>query len=648
MNQAYLFNRGLDYMSYQLLGARPDQDSRGRTGYRFTVWAPKAKNVSVVGTFNDWHPDAMPLEKDDQTGLWTGFSTEASLWDKYKYAVTDHQGQICLKADPFARHSEMRPANASILYHPDDYSWQDTDWMRNRPDALNAGPLNIYEVHLGSWRRNPDGSFMNYREIGYELSEYVTKMGYTAVELLPVMEHPLDESWGYQVTGFYSVTSRFGTPADFKHLVDTLHNHKIHVILDWVPAHFPRDAFGLARFDGTSLFEHPDTRLGEQAQWGTYVFDFGKLEVRSFLISNAWFWLHEYHADGLRFDAVSSMLYLNFGRSTFLTNPFGGVENLDAIAFLKQLNGLIREKKPACFLIAEESSTWPGVTQPIDEGGLGFTHKWNMGWMNDTLNYMTREYNDRRWHHHELTFSMTYAFSERFILPMSHDEVVHGKGSLMGRMPGDYWQKFAGLRTLFTYQITHPGSKLLFMGCEFGPFIEWRYDEALEWFLLSYDQHRLLQDFVCRLNHVYRVTEALWSDDHGWDGFRWLNADDAENSVYIYSRHAPDNEVILVILNMKTDPVNKYAITSLRPGCYSILVNSDDCSFGGSGYLAGRSEEVYQTTDIQKGNERLEQNSPEGSGQLVIDIPPLSGLILKREENRVKKMNKEREPDGTN
>ena len=437
MDQAFLFNHGQDFMSYNLLGARPATGPDGKPGYAFAVWAPGAKAVSAVGSFNAWDSKADPLHRRGTTGIWTGFAAGAAQWDRYKYAITAPNGTICLKADPYARHSETRPETASVLYDPEDYTWQDGDWMATRPDALSALPLNIYEVHLGSWKRHADGNFINYRDLADDLGAYAKDMGFNAVELMPIMEHPLDDSWGYQVTGFFSVTSRFGLPSDFKYFVDRLHQLGIRVILDWVPGHFPRDAHGLARFDGTPLYEHADTRRGEHREWGTYVFDYSKLEVRSFLISNAYFWLSEFHIDGLRVDAVSSMLYLDYGRTEFLPNIHGGRENLDAIDTLRQLNSLIREKLPACLMIAEESTSWPKVSHPAGEGGLGFTHKWNMGWMHDTLEYMSRDYIYRKWHHAQLNFSLMYAFSERFVLPFSHDEVVHGKRSLIDRMPGD-------------------------------------------------------------------------------------------------------------------------------------------------------------------------------------------------------------------
>jgi 1,4-alpha-glucan branching enzyme len=652
MNQAYLFNQGQDYMSYHLLGSRPAEDAQGRYGFSFAVWAPAAAAVSVVGTFNAWDIAATPLTRLGSTGIWTGFSPNAHLWDRYKYAVTDAGGKTCLKADPYARHSETRPANASILYDPDDYAWNDAGWMANRPDALSGGPLNIYEVHLGSWKRHEDGSFVNYRDLGRDLADYVSDMGYTAVELMPVMEHPLDESWGYQVTGYYSVTSRFGTPADFKFLIDCLHQKGIRVILDWVPAHFPKDEFGLARFDGTPLYEHADSRLGEHQEWGTYVFDFSKLEVRSFLISNAWFWLQEYHIDGLRIDAVSSMLYLNYGRTDFLHNRFGGVENLDAIAFVRQLNGLVREKLPQCLMIAEESTPYPGVSRPIGENGLGFTHKWNMGWMHDSLDYMSREFIYRRWHHNQLTFSMMYAFTERFILPLSHDEVVHGKHSLIDRMPGDYWQRFACLRTLYIYHMTHPGGKLMFMGGEFGQFIEWRFNEQLEWFLLAYESHRNLQSFVRQLNHLYRDHAALWEQDMSWEGFNWLNADDSQNSVYSYLRRSAGGEILIVVLNMTPSPLPGYTLTVPMAGCYLIEINSDESVFGGSGYPTGSWTGLYDTARL--GDYRAEADSDanesdqEHPDQLIIDIPPLCGLIMRRQTSEEFKKTHGRKTYGSN
>ena len=619
MDQAYLFNKGLDYMSYNMLGSRPAAARDGTTGFSFAVWAPSAQAVAVTGTFNNWDTDKNPLERLGLTGIWTGFVAGAQLWDRYKYAITGADNRQVLKADPYARHSETRPGDASILYDPSDFTWEDSDWMSDRPDACSPVPLNIYEVHLGSWKRHDNGDFMNYRELAADLGAYLVDMGYTAVELMPIMEHPLDDSWGYQVTGYYSVTSRFGTPADFKFFVDTMHRLDIRVILDWVPAHFPRDAFGLGRFDGTALYEHSDTRLGEQKEWGTYVFDFSKLEVRSFLMSNAWFWLQEYHLDGLRIDAVSSMLYLNYGRTEYVTNIHGGTDNLEAIAFFHQLNRLIREKKPDCLMIAEESTAWPKVSWPIDDGGLGFTHKWNMGWMHDTLEYMGRDYVFRKWHQSQLTFSLMYAFTERFVLPFSHDEVVHGKRSLIDRMPGDIWRKFACLRAMLLYQITHPGAKLMFMGGEFGQFIEWRFAEQLEWFLLGYDSHRQLHDCVRDLNHYYRSHASLWLQDDSWDGFSWLNADDSTNSVFVYARRAAGHPDLVVVLNLTPSPQQHYILPVPPGGNWTVVFNTDDGRYGGSGFPTG--------VPADESAVAADQGTP---ARLRLDLPPLCGLILSR------------------
>lgn len=635
MDQAYLFNRGQDFMSYNLLGSRPATGPSGEAGFFFAVWAPAARQVAVSGSFNQWDEQKNLLEPMGSTGIWAGFASGAAQWDRYKYAITGPDGLINLKADPYARHSETRPDTASILYDPEDYLWRDDAYMASRPDALAVGPLNIYEVHLGSWKRHKDGQVINYRDLAEDLGSYLCEMGYNAVELMPVMEHPLDDSWGYQVTGYYSVTSRFGLPSDFKYLVDHLHQQGIRVILDWVPAHFPRDAHGLARFDGTPLYEHADSRMGEHREWGTYAFDFGKCEVRSFLISNAWFWLNEFHIDGLRVDAVSSMLYLNYGRTDFLPNKDGGNDNLDAVSLLRQLNLLIRDRLPACLMIAEESTAWAKVSHPVADGGLGFSHKWNMGWMHDTLEYMGRDFIHRRWHQNQLSFSLMYAFSERFVLPFSHDEVVHGKRSLIDRMPGDIWQKFAGLRALFVYQMTHPGAKLLFMGGEFGQFIEWRFNEQLEWFLLQYDSHRLLMDFVRKINHYYLNQPALWQLDTDWNGFCWIAADDAVNSIYAYIRRDGADEERIVILNLTPSPRASYSLGVPWSGTYRVDLNSDDMAFGGSGYPLGPVP-----------GQHLEAVPSDLHGQparLTIDLPPLCGLILRPDNNSDQTIDKREE-----
>lgn len=630
MDQAYLFNIGRDYMCYNHLGAHPATGPNGEPGWRFSVWAPLAANVSVTGSFNGWSKDGLPLIRLGKTGVWTGFSYEAAQWDRYKYAITTSDGRRILKADPMARHGESRPGTASILYDPKDFTWSDDAFIRDRRANLDRKPLNIYEVHLGSWRRHEDGAFMNYREIAVLLGAYLVDMGYTAVELMPVMEHPLDDSWGYQVTGYFSVTSRFGTPADFKYLVNHLHELGILVILDWVPAHFPKDEHGLARFDGSALYEYADSRLGEHREWGTNVFNYDRDEVRSFLISSAVFWISEFHADGLRVDAVSSMIYRNFGRSDYLPNSQGGLESPEAVAFLRTLNSVVQERHPGTLMIAEESTAFRGVTHPIKSGGLGFTHKWNMGWMHDTLDYMGRDYIHRKWHHNQLSFSMTYAFSERYVLPLSHDEVVHGKRSLIERMPGDYWRKFASLRVLYLYQMTHPGDKLLFMGGEFGQFIEWRFYEQLEWFLLGYDAHRLLQDYVRTLNRFYRDEPTLHDQDDSWNGFHWHNADDFENSVYVYSRWSRAGDGSVVILNLTPNPLTGYQVGVPWHDPCRIVINSDHMSFGGSGYPTGA-----DSTGVIVPKDAPCDDQP---ATLVLDVPPLSGLVIRRafppEENR--------------
>lgn len=620
MDQAYLFNTGEDYRSYHLLGSRPYTSSDSE-GYFFSVWAPNAKTVCVIGDFNDWTPDVSPMAPSANTGIWTCRIPGAEQWDRYKYRILGADNRYYEKIDPYARHSETRPNDASILYDPDDYVWRDAEYMASRPNALAARPINIYEIHLGSWRRHPDGNFMNYREIAEDLASYCEEMGYTHVELMPVMEHPLDDSWGYQVTGYYSVTSRFGTPADFKYLVDRLHGAGIGVILDWVPAHFPKNLEGLVRFDGTPCFEYGDPRIGEHREWGTYVFNYEKAEVRSFLISNAIFWLDVYHADGIRVDAVTSMIYRNYGRTEYLPNKFGGTENIEAVGFLRQLNGIVRTEYPAVMMIAEESTSWANVTRPSDSGGLGFTHKWNMGWMHDTLDYFETDYYARNWHFEQLCFSMMYAFSENFILCLSHDEVVHGKKSLLDKMPGDPWRKFASLRTLFFYMIGHPGAKLNFMGSEFGQYIEWRFYEQLEWFMTQYESHRLLKDFVAELNRYYLHNRAFWISDHSWDGFEWLDLSDRANSVFLFQRKGERiEEKRIGAMNMVPVPLDRYRIPVDDRGDYRVAINTDDMRFGGSGYPI-----------LSEGETLIAAREGPWKGKpfyLELNLPPLSGLYI--------------------
>lgn len=595
MDHGYLFNQGEALQAYHYLGAFPVEEE-GVQGWRFRVWAPKAKAVSLVGPFNDWQAGKAPLSPQGHTGIWSGFYPALPEWTLYKYAVLGADGQEVLKADPFARHHEERPGTCSKLYIDKPFAWSDHAFMAARKDATAPQPLNIYELHLASWRRHEDGAVYSYRDLAPVLASYITDMGYNAVELMPITEYPLDDSWGYQVSGYFAPTARFGTPDDFRYLVNTLHEHGIKVILDWVPAHFPKDAFGLYRFDGSPCYEYADSRLAEHKEWGTMVFDYGKAEVISFLLSSAWYWLDEYHIDGLRVDAVSSMLYLDYGRQEQIRNIHGGNENLEAIHFLRRLNQMARTHFPGAYIVAEESTAFPKVTAPIDAGGLGFTHKWNMGFMHDSLKYMSVDYYARKYHHQQMTFSMTYAFSERYILPFSHDEVVHGKRSIIGRMPGDIWRQFASLRTLLVWQLCHPGAKLNFMGSEFGQFIEWRFKEPLEWFLLDYPLHKQVHDFTRAFNHFYLERPELWAQDQSWEGFRWIQADDPQNSVFAFERMA-EGKRLLVILNLTPATLPSYRFKLQDYGRYRLLFNSDDKAWGGSGYWDERKARPCLSSD---------------------------------------------------
>ncbi len=537
----YLFNEGKSAYAYRALGCHRVQAKEGYDAFRFAVWAPNARAVSVVGSFNGWDAAADPMERCGTTGVWQACIGIAHIGDTYKYAITTEEGRLIYKADPFAFYSQPRPETASVIWDIDDYTWRDAAHMEARGEHdPHQSPMSIYEVHLGSWRAGLD-----YEALAYELVNYLVDMGYTHVELMPLCEYPLDDSWGYQITGYYSITSRYGTPQQFKALVDACHRAGIGVILDWVPAHFTRDAHGLRRFDGTPLFEHADPRRGEQPQWGTMLFNLERSEVQSFLISNAIFFLKEYHIDALRVDAVSCMLYLDYGREgDYLPNRFGGNENLAAISFFSRLSEAVHRECPGALLIAEESTAFPRVSAPVKEGGLGFDFKWNMGWMNDTLSYCKLDSLFRRYHHDKLTFSMCYAFSEHYILPFSHDEVVHMKNSLIGRFPGTYDEMFQQLRLLYMYQYAHPGKKLLFMGGEFGQFAEWNFRSSLDWHLLGYAPHAAMREFVKALNRVYRSTPALYARDDGWDGFEWRSVDDSIHSIIAFSRFGPEGELL--------------------------------------------------------------------------------------------------------
>ena len=651
---AYLFNRGQNQQAYDFLGAHYLGSEEDGERYRFMVWAPRAAGISLVGDFNGWDWDADRMQPFGESGIWYLERSGLQQWQRYKFAVHATSGETVLKADPFARHAETRPGTASIIYKEPEFEWTDAAWLVGRPERFQMNhPLNIYEMHLGSWRRHPDGAVYNYPDLAEQLGEYLVEMGYNAVEFMPVTEYPLDMSWGYQTTGYFAATSRYGTPDDLKYLINHLHGKGIAVILDWVPAHFPKDAFGLADFDGTPTYEYADERLREHKEWGTLVFDYGKGEVRSFLFSSAMFWLKEFHFDGLRVDAVSSMLYLNYGRDEEILNEHGGDGNLEALSFIKELNYRVQETLPGTLMIAEESTAWPKVTWPLQDDGLGFTHKWNMGWMNDTLRYFSNDYIHRPYHHNNITFSLTYAFTEQFILPFSHDEVVHGKGTLLQRMPGDYWRQFASLRTLFAYQMTHPGSKMNFMGNEFAPYTEWRYYEELEWFMLQYPSHRQIQDYLKVLNHLYLEDDAFWSDDRSWEGFQWLQVDDRENAVFAYSRRNMDrtNEKI-VVLNLTPKTFPEYRLPLARPGTYKVILNSDHADFGGSNYCADKPE-VYESYTAVTGSEIIQQKVPaNGDGTpaetpapeaataaspeeevhyLKLSLPPLAAVILDKQ-----------------
>ncbi len=631
----YLFKEGTNQQCYLMLGAHLDLQ-KGQSGTRFCVWAPNALCVSVTGNFNNWNQSSHQMRQIKDSGIWEIFIPGVGEYEVYKYAVTTMQGNILLKSDPYAFYSEVRPNNASVVYNLDGYKWNDDVWQRQKSKtSLVDKPLSIYEVHAGSWRRNADGSFLSYVDLAEQLTDYVLKTGYTHIELMPISEHPLDASWGYQVTGYYSATSRYGTPKDLMYFVDKCHQKGIGVILDWVPGHFPKDAHGLARFDGTALYEHADPRQGEHPQWGTYIFNYGRNEVKSFLVSNLMFWLEHFHIDGFRVDAVSSILYLDFAREDYIPNKYGGHENLEAVEFLKYMNDAVHEKYPNTLMIAEESGNWPMVTRPTHLGGLGFDYKWNMGWMNDILKYVSMDPLYRKWHHHLVTFSLMYVFSESYILPMSHDETVHGKKSLLDKMPGDYWQKFAGLRCFYGYMMAHPGKKLLFMGGEFGQFIEWKFDDSLDWHLLNYESHKKMVEYVTDLNHIYIGNNCLWEIDHSWDGFTWIDPNDYNQSVLSFIRKGKDSlDYLIVVVNFTPVPREQYRIGVPDSFGYKEFFSSDDGKYGGTGMTE---DGLIIPEDIPWHN---------FNKSIVINIPPLACVYYKPVHNKddksgVKKENNE-------
>ncbi len=579
----------------------------------FRVWAPAAAAVSVVGDFNGWDESSDPMAKTDG-GIWETEIKGLSCFDNYKYAVTSADGSVTLKSDPYARHFETAPANASKIYSS-CYVWGDGEWQERKKNIdIYSSPVNIYEVHAGSWKRFGDGNTYDYETLAKELAAYVKKMNYTHVELMPITEYPFEGSWGYQVSGYFAPTSRYGTPDGFKKFVDIMHKNGIGVILDWVPAHFPRDGFGLYRFDGTPCYEYADPRKGEHKEWGTMVFDYGKPQVRSFLISSAVFWLKEYHADGLRVDAVASMLYLDYGRQggEWVPNSYGGRENLEAVEFLKDVNRAAFAQDPSVFMIAEESTAWPLVTKPPQDGGLGFNFKWNMGWMNDMLRYMSLDPYFRKDNHDCLTFSFFYAFSENFILPISHDEVVHGKCSMIEKMPGEYDMKFASLRAFYAYMTAHPGKKLLFMGQEFAQFIEWNYKQGLDWLLLEYEKHAKMQSYVRELNKFYIKNREFWEIDYSWDGFGWISNDDNTQSIIAFRRIDKAGNEIITVCNFVPVARENYRIGVPKKGTYRRVFCSDSEKFGGGTSAAAKS---YKS-------EPIPMHGFENS--VAIDIPAMS------------------------
>lgn len=629
----YLFKQGNNCEAYRYFGAHLDRRA-GEQGVVFRVWAPHAVAVSVVGDFNSWKPGSHPMQKVDGDSIWELFIPGVQEYDIYKYCVTTRAGDLVYKADPYAFHAETRPSNGSKVYDLEGFGWHDEAWMeaQKKADVIN-GPMNIYEMHAGSWKMKPDGAPYNYSELADQLIPYITEMGYTHVELLPVMEYPFDGSWGYQVTGYFAPTSRYGTPKDLMAFVDKLHTAGIGVIMDWVPAHFPKDAFGLYRFDGEPCYEDPNPRRGEHKEWGTMVFDFGRNEVQSFLISSALYWLEQYHIDGLRVDAVASMLYLDYNRrdGEWEANKNGGKENLEAIDFLRKLNNAVLGRHPHKYMIAEESTAWPMVTKPAADGGLGFNFKWNMGWMNDMLSYMKTDPLFRAGNHNKVTFSFFYAFSENFVLPISHDEVVHGKCSLINKMPGDYEAKFANLRTFFGYMMAHPGKKLLFMGQEFGQFVEWNEAKPLDWMLLEYEKHTELQNYVKTLNRLYKERPALWQIDYSWEGFQWVVPDDSQQSVIAFLRKDAAGKQLLVVCNFNPVLREGYSLGVPVSGTYKELLNSDDAAFGGSGAVHNKAQRSKK-----KPMHGFEQS-------ITLTLPPMSTLYFEVPVKRAAKPKAEAE-----
>ena len=620
----YLIGSGTHYELYRKLGANI-VEHQGFKGIHFAVWAPNAQSVSVVGNFNSWDGRRHQMRMLGASGIWEIFIPNLGEGELYRFEIHGADGQLHVKVDPLAKLAEVRPATASITTHLDGYEWGDDLYMKTHwATKVFGAPMNIYEVHAGSWRRDPANPdrFLNWDELSERLIPYLKEMGYTHVEFLPLAEHPLDESWGYQVTGYYSPTSRYGTPDQFRHFVDLCHQNEIGVIVDWVPAHFPKDAHALGRFDGTACYEHADPRQGEHPHWGTYIFNLGRNEVKNFLIANAMYWLKEFHCDGLRVDAVASMLYLDYGKGPgqWVPNKDGGNINYDTLEFLKHLNSIMGRLTPHAILIAEESTSFPSITRPPEQGGLGFHYKWNMGWMNDFLSYIQHEPIHRKYHHNQLTFSMVYAYSENFIQVFSHDEVVHGKGSMLGKMPGDNWQKFANLRLTYAFQYAHPGKKLNFMGNEFGQFREWNEKRSLDWHLISWDSHGKILQMMKVLNHIYKENAPFWEIDHYYTGFEWIWCDDADNSIVSFVRKDDHGNMILCVFNFTPVVRNDYRLGAPARGAWKEIFNTDAAMFGGSN--VGNLGEVW-TQDVPWQNREWSLN---------IKLPPLAAVYFKLEK----------------